>query len=188
MTPDQLATYEACPGRTEPPTQPLTEAWLICGRRAGKSFILALIAVYLACFRSYAEFLGPGEKATVMIIATDRRQARVIFRYIRGMISGTPLLADLIERETADSLDLTNGVVVEVGTASHRSTRGYTTAAILCDEIAFWPTDDSAEPDYAILDGPAPRHVDDPLSDAAVRLQPLCQTWSPLGRLPPQLR
>jgi hypothetical protein len=156
MTPDQLATYCACTGRTEAPTEPFAEGWLICGRRAGKSFVLALIAVFLACFKSYTEFLGPGERATVMVIATDRRQARVIFRYIRGMISGTPLLADLIERETADTLDLTNGVTIEVGTASYRSIRGYTLAAVLCDEIAFWPTDDSAEPDYAILDALRP--------------------------------
>jgi hypothetical protein len=156
MTPEQLATYEACTGRSEAPSEPLTEAWLICGRRAGKSFVLALIAVFLACFKSYTEFLGPGERATIMVIATDRRQARTIFRYIRGMISGTPLLADLIERETADTLDLTNGVTIEVGTASYRSTRGYTLAAVLCDEIAFWPTDDSAEPDYQILDALRP--------------------------------
>lgn len=156
MTPEQLATYQACTGRKEAPTETFTEGWLICGRRAGKSFVLALIAVFLACFKSYSEFLGPGERATVMVIATDRRQARVIFRYIRGMISGTPLLADLIERETADTLDLTNGVTIEVGTASYRSTRGYTLAAVLCDEIAFWPTDDSAEPDYAILDALRP--------------------------------
>ncbi len=156
MTLEQLATYQACTGRTDAPTQPFTEGWLICGRRAGKSFVLALIAVFLACFKSYTEFLGPGERATVMVIATDRRQARVIFRYIRGMISSTPLLSDLIERETADTLDLTNGVTIEVGTASYRSTRGYTLAAVLCDEIAFWPTDDSAEPDYAILDALRP--------------------------------
>jgi phage terminase large subunit-like protein len=147
MTPEQLATNQACTGRSEAPAEAFTEAWLICGRRAGKSFVLALIAVFLACFKSYGEFLGPGERATVMVIATDRRQARVIFRYIRGMIASTPLLADLIERETADTLDLTNGVTIEVGTASYRSTRGYTLAAVLCDEIAFWPTDDSAEPD-----------------------------------------
>jgi hypothetical protein len=29
-------------------------------------------------------------------------------------------------------------------------------AAALCDEIAFWPSDDSAEPDYAILDALRP--------------------------------
>ena len=53
MTPEQLAIYEACTGRSEAPSQPLTEAWLICGRRAGKSFVLAVIAVFLACFKTY---------------------------------------------------------------------------------------------------------------------------------------
>jgi hypothetical protein len=37
-------------GCTTPPISPLTEAWLVIGRRGGKSFILATIAVFLACF------------------------------------------------------------------------------------------------------------------------------------------
>ncbi len=51
MTPEQLAIYQACTGRSEAPSQPLTEAWLISSRRAGKSFVLALIAVCLSCFK-----------------------------------------------------------------------------------------------------------------------------------------
>jgi hypothetical protein len=38
-----------------------------------------------------------------------------------------------------------------VATASYRSTRGYTLVAALLDELAFWPTDDSAEPDFEVL-------------------------------------
>jgi hypothetical protein len=34
--------------------------------------------------------------------------------------------------------------------------RGYTLAAALCDELAFWQTDDSANPDYEILDALRP--------------------------------
>jgi hypothetical protein len=37
-------------------------------------------------------------------------------------------------------------------TASFRSTRGYTIVAALCDEVAFWPSEDSASPDYGVLD------------------------------------
>jgi hypothetical protein len=131
------------------------EAWLVCGRRAGKSFVLALVAVFLAVFHDYRRYLAPGERATIMVIATDRKQARTIFRYVRGLL-GSPLLAQAIESETAESIDLTNHVTIEVGTASHRSIRGYTIAAALCDEIAFWPTDDAAEPDFAILDALRP--------------------------------
>jgi hypothetical protein len=32
-----------------------------------------------------------------------------------------------------------------------KTTRGYAIAAALCDEIAFWPHEDAAEPDYEVL-------------------------------------
>lgn len=155
MSDAEAETYRACTGRTTAPETPFTEAWLVCGRRAGKSFTLALIAVFLACFKDYATHLGPGERATVMVIATDRKQARVIFRYVRGLLS-IPMLKPLIEREAAESIDLNNGVTIEIAVASYRTTRGYTLAAVLCDEIAFWRSDDAAEPDYAILDALRP--------------------------------
>jgi hypothetical protein len=47
MTPEQLAIYQKHTGRKSPPTVPFHEAWLCIGRRGGKSFILALIAVLL---------------------------------------------------------------------------------------------------------------------------------------------
>jgi hypothetical protein len=156
MTPEQLAIYQAHTGRAEAPTAPFREGWLVIGRRGGKSFIMALVAVYLATFRSYAPYLQPGERATVLVIAADKRQARVIIRYVRAMLNNIPMLKKMIERDTAELFDLKNSVTIEVGTASFRSTRGYTFAAVLCDEIAFWRTDDAAEPDYAILDAIRP--------------------------------
>jgi hypothetical protein len=155
MTDAEAEMYRTCTGRAALPTTPHREAWLVCGRRAGKSFVLALVAVFLAVFHDYRRHLAPGERATIMVIATDRKQARTIFRYVRGLL-GSPLLEQAIESETAESIDLTNHVTIEVGTASHRSIRGYTIAAALCDEIAFWPTDDAAEPDFAILDALRP--------------------------------
>jgi len=155
MTPGQIEIYRRCTGRVAPPSAPFSEAWLICGRRAGKSFVLAIVAVFLACFRDYAAYLAPGEHATIMVIATDRKQARVIFRYVHGLLS-LPILAPLIERETAESIDLRNRVTIEIAVASYRTTRGYTLAAVLADEISFWRSDDAAEPDYAILDALRP--------------------------------
>jgi hypothetical protein len=159
MTADQLAFYREQTGRADAPAGELSEAWLICGRRAGKSFILALIAVYLACFRDYRPYLQPGERGTVIVIAADRRQARTIMRYVRGMLTRIPMLARMIERDTAESFDLTNSVSIEVGTASFRSARGYTIVAALCDEVAFWMSEDSANPDFEILDAIRPGMV-----------------------------
>ena len=53
-----LAVYRERTGRTAWPTAPFTEAAVIVGRRGGKSRTLALVAVYLACFRSYDQFLA----------------------------------------------------------------------------------------------------------------------------------
>src|ERR1700740_2792854 len=69
MTAAQLAIYRKQPGRQHPPAQPCQEAWLVCGRRAGKSFIMSLTGVYLATFRDYRQYLQPGERAVVALIA-----------------------------------------------------------------------------------------------------------------------
>jgi hypothetical protein len=127
------------------------EAWLICGRRAGKSFILALIAVFLACFCDWSGYLAPGERGVNKVIATDRRQARVIYRYARALLREVPLLSALVDRETAEAIDLNNGITVEILTANFRTLRGYALVAALCDEIAFWRSDESANPDSEII-------------------------------------
>lgn len=116
----------------------------------------AALVQYLAAFHDYRRHLSPGERGTVLVIATDRKQARTIFRYIRALLTQVPMLSKLIEREDRETIDLSNSVTIEVGTASFKSVRGYTIVAALCDEIAFWPTDDSAQPDYEILDALRP--------------------------------
>ncbi len=93
MNAEQVALYRKHTGRTTPPTQQFREARLLCGRRAGKSLIAALLAVYLAVFRDYSAYLAPGELATMMVIAADRRQARVIIRFVKGFVNGIPMLA-----------------------------------------------------------------------------------------------
>jgi hypothetical protein len=145
-----LALFHQCTGRSSPSLLGYLEASLIIGRRGGKSLILALIAAYLACFHDWSPYLTGGERGTIMIIATDRRQATTIFKYLRGML-GIPLLAGLIQRETSDTIDLSNSITIEIQTASFRTVRGRTVVAALCDELAFWMGDDSANPDTEIL-------------------------------------
>ena len=57
----------------------------------------------------------------------------------------------MVADETNDSITLNNGVVIEVATASFRVTRGYSFAAVLADEVAFWRSDDSVNPDVEII-------------------------------------
>ena len=117
------------------------------GRRGGKSLALALIAAYLATFKDWTPFLTPGERGHVIIIAADKKQAGSIFRYLKALLS-IPLLGNLIERETQDVIELSNRISIEVLTANFRTVRGRTVVASLCDELAFWMSDEnSSSPD-----------------------------------------
>ena len=152
MDAEQLGIFQACTQRQDRPTAQANEGWLICGRRAGKSFILALVAVFLACFKDWTPYLGIGERGTIMVIAADRKQARVIMRYVKGLVCAVKMLAQTIEAERQDSIDLANRVTIEVHSASFRTTRGYTIVAALLDELAFWRSEeDSSNPDHEII-------------------------------------
>jgi len=152
LSDEQLAVYRQCTGRTAPPSGPFFESWLICGRRAGKSFVLAMIAVFLACYRDWKPYLVPGEVGRIAIVAADRKQARTIFGYVLGFLENVPMLAGMIVRQTLESIDLANGISIEIQAASFRTVRGYSLIAALCDETAFWSTDDgSANPDVEII-------------------------------------
>ena len=156
MSSEELAIFQKCTGRDKAPTDQVKEAWLIVGRRGGKSFNAALIAVYLACFFDYKEYLAPGERGTVALIAQDRRQARVLMRYISGLLNNVALLEPMILKESVELIELNNRISVEVHTSSFRSVRGYTVVSAICDEIAYWRSDDSANPDHEVLNAIRP--------------------------------
>ena len=146
---DATAVWESVTGRTESATEPHDELWLAVGRRGGKSHAAALVATYEAAFKDHRDRLSPGEWATVLLLAADRPQARTLLRYIRGMFEH-PMLRPMVQRETETGLELSNRCAIEIGTASHRSTRGYTLAAVIADEIAFWHSD-GARPDAEVI-------------------------------------
>ncbi len=138
-------------GRSKPPPVPVREAWLIVGRRGGKSRMSALIALFQAIRRDYRKLLAPGERATVPVIAADRQQARSTLNYLKGLLA-IPAFAPYVGRILKDHVELRTGAEIRVGTASYRTTRGYTTVAIVCEEIAFWLSDESgANPDSEVL-------------------------------------
>ena len=158
--PDDLALFTRCTGRVAAPAEPAREAWLVCGRRSGKSFMLALIAVYLACFKDWRQYLSPGEHATIMIIACDRKQGRVIARYIGAFIEECALLKPLLLRKGGHndnwSMELEGRVTIEVHAANYRTVRGYTIVAALLDELAFWRSEESANPDKEVIEAIRP--------------------------------
>jgi hypothetical protein len=150
MTDPDREVYRVHTGRTDPPGEPFNEAFCIVGRRGGKSLIAALIGVYLATFKDYEDMLAPGEVGTLMIIAADRRQARVIFGYVIALLGSSPMLRSLVTSKLKESVEL-GRIRIEIHTCSFKATRGYTLIGVIADELAFWNSDDSANPDTEVL-------------------------------------
>jgi hypothetical protein len=86
MTAEELAIFNRHTGRASPPLAGSKENFLIIGRRGGKSFISALIGVFIGCFFSFVEYLTTGERGVVLILAVDKAQAKVVFNYCKGII------------------------------------------------------------------------------------------------------
>jgi hypothetical protein len=147
MTAAELAIFRSVAER-DPPIKPVSEGVFIIGRGGGKDSVATSIATNIAVnFDPRRSKLRPGEKAVVMLLAVDRAQAGVAFSYIRGYFEEVPALAKLVEHVGDDSIELRNRVVIEVHTNSYRSVRGRSLLCVICDEVAFWRSEDSASPD-----------------------------------------
>lgn len=120
----------------EPLSKAARELWVIAGRRAGKTNVAAAIAVYLAALKQWT--VSPGETPTIMVLAADRDQARVAFRYALGLLESSPILKGEIAGTTSDTIRLENGVEIVIATSDKAAVRGRTLIAVICDEVSFW--------------------------------------------------
>ncbi len=137
----------------------------VCGARSGKSYVLgALRALHLALTVPIAT-LGPGELAAGVIVAPDLRLARVVLRYVRGLVRRVPALARRVTSETADGFVIKrpDGVEVEIrclpATRGGSALRGRSLIFALLDESAFFRDESFSVNDVEIVRAVAPRIV-----------------------------
>jgi hypothetical protein len=156
LTDSELEHFSALTGREAPPNDRVEEMHVIAGRRAGKSSGVAGLAVYLSALCDYSDRLSPGERGVILLVAENQRQARVLLGYIAGAFEASPALRRLVTNRTATTLSLSNGVDVEVRSADFRALRGLTLICAIADEISFWRSEDSTNPDFEIVDAIRP--------------------------------
>lgn len=150
-SPRDLELYHFHTGRQTYPTQPFREIWMVIGRGGGKSINAGLVALFLAISRDYTRELARGGVAVIPLVGGDQKQARLVLGYIKGLCELECFAKYVAEEPLADSITFTTGARIEIKTASYRTIRGFTLPALVADELAFWRSDDSAEPDEEIL-------------------------------------
>jgi hypothetical protein len=174
---DELALYALVTGRKVAPAGPFTEAYLIKPRRAGGTLFAAAVGLH-AALGDYRDKLGPGEMATVALIASDRKQARQLMNYVKGLVAASSRIAPEVNGETLQSISFEHRVTLEVHTTSFRSTRGYSFACVVLDELAYFRDDLSANPDVELV-----RAVRPALSNLRGRLLGLSSPHARRGHL-----
>jgi hypothetical protein len=123
MTAAEKRLFKGVAGDRKPPQRPVDTLVVVAGRGAGKDATAADIAVYEAITVD-PKRLRPGERAVVLCLAVDTEQAKIAHRYIGGFFEAVPMLADMVERITADTIELNNGAEIIVGTNSFRAVEG----------------------------------------------------------------
>ncbi len=151
LTEDERGPFQSLTGRKREPLEPVEEFWAVIGRRGGKTRATAILAAYIAGCVDHRETLAPGERGALPILAASTAQASQAFNFVSGIFATAPNLKGLLENETADTISLASGVDITIRPASFRTIRGITAIAAIADEIAFWRSDDSANPDTEIL-------------------------------------
>lgn len=148
----ELKIFQEATGRTAAPKEKAREVWMICGRRARKSAVASILGVYAAAYQDHSSYLAPGERAQIPIIAQNKSEAQQIRNYIEAILTSSPELAHLIEGlPKAEEIRLKTRCDFAIRVASLSAVSSKTVPLFIGDEMAFWHTDDAANPDREII-------------------------------------
>jgi len=151
LTQGEAAIFAACTGRARGRPRPFYDATIICGRRSGKSSrIVANVAAYEAVYGGHEGGLARGEQGVIHVVGPHRDIADVTVNFVKGKFA-VPALRRLVREESVQALRLRSGLVIEVETASRLAGRSRGGPLVILEETAFFPSEESPEPDVEIL-------------------------------------
>ena len=152
LTDDERQEFKRLTGREREPGCLCRELVVIAGRRGGKSTAVVVFDIWIAALCDHRGTLAPGETGVALLISRDQRVARMLLDRIYGIMSSSEPLNSMIVNRTADTIELRNGISIEVRPCSYKTLRGPTFISVICDELAFWFTSaDFANPDTEVL-------------------------------------
>ena len=152
LTDGERELFAKLTGREREPLQRVKEFEAVAGRRAGKTSAMAAAATYVSACCDHGDALARGETGVCLCVAQDQRVAKKILDFVEANLEDSTILRQLIKGRSQDTIELANGINVEVRPASFRKLRGPSYICVICDELAFWYVDDVyANPDSEVI-------------------------------------
>jgi hypothetical protein len=151
LTDQQQAWFCAHTGRStyNPPLGGWREIAIIVGRQSGKTQVASLISSYEAAFGDVEP--GRGELYALMIAQDHRASLRAAFSYAKAPFESIPALTALVQDPKADSLGLSNGIVLAAYPCRPAAVRGLRARVVLCDELGFYRSAEGSPQDVEML-------------------------------------
>jgi len=148
MDDEDLALFRHHTGREHPRVGGYPEAVCVVGCQSGKSQIAALVGVYEAALAVQAGDSG----VYVPLVAQDLRGAqRALFAYVQDAVTGSEVLRQEVERETATTLELAGSVTIAVYPCRPAAVRGIRAACAVIDELAYFTATDGRPTDTEMV-------------------------------------
>ena len=79
---------------------------------------MAMLACYIAALCDARSAGARRARHRVACIALDQKQAKIMLDYCQATFEHSPILRQLIANRTSDTLELTNGISIEVRPAA----------------------------------------------------------------------
>jgi hypothetical protein len=148
---DEVAVFCHHTGRASysPPHGGWPEVVCITGRQSGKTRIAALVA-------SFEAMTAPAElddsQLFALLVAQDQRASiRALLSYARAPFTRAPMLRGQLVADRAETIGLKNGATIAAYPCRPQSVRGVRACAAICDELAFFKSNEGFPVDVEML-------------------------------------
>ena len=142
LKPAERVIFEQFTGRAQEPGQRVDEFVGIIGRRSGKAAHHRFSRPTSQAVVSTPDSLPANEVACFVSRRTASKLESCLVSS-RASSMRCRCCPALITSRTAESLSLSNGIDIEVRSASFRGLRGVTTIGVIADEASFWYSDET---------------------------------------------
>ena len=121
---EERMIYKQFTGRDREPGQRVKEFATIGGRGSGKTVLNGAMVSYASSCVDYSGKLRPGEPGIYLCLAQTQQVAKQLLEFVETNLLGSEILKQRFVQRTAELVELTNNIRVEVRSASGRKLRG----------------------------------------------------------------